>query len=366
MRIKLLLFTAFVALLALSSQAQDLHFTQYNMSPMTLNPANIGAFEGTVRIGGIYRSQWTSVLKSNQFETPSIWVDAPIIRGFRRQDWIGVGVVVVRDKVGIGPLRHNVGKLGASYHLGFGKGNRTVLTLGAHYGSEAYSIDGTELQFDSGWRQSISDPTIREIYNAMDAANTAYGDENNPARTNVSDIDAGITLRTKLNKTMDMTLGFAMFHVGRPRFTLGTPPASNPNPNPNPTPASNFRLPSRSVIHGNFNIKTNDRITISPSFIYQTRAKQDEIMVQGLAHYLFNPEKDITLNAGLGYRLGDAVNLLVGAKVKDLRVGLAYDVNTSSLSNDTRNRGGFEIAANYIIKIYKKSTVKPKVLCPRF
>ena len=94
--------------------------------------------------------------------------------------------------------------------------------------------------------------------------------------------------------------------------------------------------------------------------------KQDEIVVQGLAGYLFNPEKDITLNFGLGYRLGDAINLLAGAKIKSLTVGVAYDVNTSSLNNDTRYRGGFEIAANYIIKIYKKATVKPKILCPRF
>jgi hypothetical protein len=95
-------------------------------------------------------------------------------------------------------------------------------------------------------------------------------------------------------------------------------------------------------------------------------SKQDEIIVQGMAGYLFDPEKDITFNAGLGYRLGDAVNLLAGARIKSLTVGLAYDVNTSGLSNDTRYRGGFELAANYIIKIYKKAVVKPKMLCPRF
>jgi hypothetical protein len=164
-----------------------------------------------------------------------------------------------------------------------------------------------------------------------------------------------------LNKTTDFKFGFAVFHLGQPRFGLPTGGGGGGTPG-----TGSFRQPRRYVTTGVFNIKTSDRMTISPSFIFQTMNKQDEIMVQGLAGYLFDPEKDITLQAGLGYRLGDAINLIVGAKKKGLTVGLAYDVNTSGLNNDTRNRGGFEIAANYVVKIYKKAVVKPKLLCPRF
>ena len=60
------------------------------------------------------------------------------------------------------------------------------------------------------------------------------------------------------------------------------------------------------------------------------------------------------------------VQALVGAQYKDLRVGFAYDINTSGLSQETNYRGGFELAANYIIRIYKASKVEPKILCPRF
>ena len=41
--------------------AQDIHWTMYDMSPLTLNPANTGAYEGTFRIGGIYRDQYNSI-----------------------------------------------------------------------------------------------------------------------------------------------------------------------------------------------------------------------------------------------------------------------------------------------------------------
>ena len=34
-------------------QAQDIHYSLFNMSPLSLNPAQTGAFHGTFRIGGI-------------------------------------------------------------------------------------------------------------------------------------------------------------------------------------------------------------------------------------------------------------------------------------------------------------------------
>jgi type IX secretion system PorP/SprF family membrane protein len=361
---KLQLSFLMLLLLAGTISAQDIHFTQYNMSPLTLNPANTGGFEGTVRVGGIYRSQWTSVLSSNQYETPALFVDAPIIRGFRRNDWVGVGLSLFQDKVGAGALTHSATKLNAAYHLGFGRGGRTVLTIGGGYGQESYRIGSPgDFQFGEGLR--VGDQMLDADYVAYGGG--PLGATVTKPRTNYSDIDAGIALTSKLNKTMDFKLGFSIFHLTNPRFSFPSQSGSTPGPTP-PPPATtgNFKQPRRFVTHGTFNIKTNDRLTISPSFIFQTMNAQDEIMVQGLAGYLFDPEKDITINAGVGYRLGDAINILLGARKKNLTVGFAYDVNTSGLNNDTRYRGGFEIAANYIVKIYKKSVAKPKMICPRF
>lgn len=347
MHLKKLQLSLLIALLAWGSMAaQDIHFTQYNMSPLTLNPANTGAFEGTVRLGGIYRSQWTSVLKSNQFETPSAWVDAPIMRGFRKYDWIGAGMMLFQDKVGAGQLVHNTAKLSAAYHLALDKRRNTILTVGAQYGPEKYQLNGaSELHFEKGLKPAgIQYDNINDLETVNDSS------EDNP-NSSFTDITVGATLSARLNKNMDVRFGYSLAHIGKPKVSLLN---------------KQYTQSGRSVVHGTFNIKTSDRLTISPSFVYQTISKQDEIMVQGLAGYLFNPEKDITLNAGLGYRLGDAINIMAGAKVKSLTVGVAYDVNTSGLNSDTRYRGGFEIAANYIIKIYKKSVIKPKMLCPRF
>ena len=363
MLLKKLLFSALVALLAVATtMAQDIHFTQFTMSPLTLNPGLTGKFEGTVRIGGIYRSQWTSILGRKQYETPSAFVDAPIIRGFRKKDWLGGGLMLFQDNVGQGRLRHGAYKLSAAYHLALDKKGTAVLSIGGQYGSENYSINRDGLFFQDGYENANAGSTYGT---SVDGNRLPSRDQQDPLSFNT--ITGGVQLSTKLNKTMDMSIGYSMFNLGQSRIQsiLGTDTSTTPG-GPNPTPSASYKQPRRSVINGRFNIHTNDRMTISPMFIYQTMAKQDEIIVQAMAGYLFNPERDIQLNFGAGYRLGDAANILIGARVKDLTVGFAYDVNTSGLNSDTRFRGGFEIAANYIIRIYKKATVKPKVLCPRF
>ena len=44
-----------------ATQAQDIHFSQFYASPLTLNPALSGFHDGTFRVAGIYRNQWRSV-----------------------------------------------------------------------------------------------------------------------------------------------------------------------------------------------------------------------------------------------------------------------------------------------------------------
>jgi len=86
-------------------KAQDIHYTQYELSPMTLNPALTGAYEGTFRVGGIYRDQWSSVL-NNQYVTYTLYGDLPVIRGFGKNDWFGAGILLTNDRAGSASLNH--------------------------------------------------------------------------------------------------------------------------------------------------------------------------------------------------------------------------------------------------------------------
>jgi len=323
--------------------AQDIHYSLYNMSPLTLNPALTGAFSGTARIGGIYRDQWASIIK-DQFVTPSFYVDAPIIRGFGKKDWIGVGFVMYNDKAGSTQLATSGSMLSASYHLALNKKGTSILTLGLQGGSVQRRAKLTDIVgsvFEDEFDTSIGGGGMSQSADRM-LGNTSY-----------LDFAGGLMFRSKLDSESALELGASFGHVTKPDYALGIPGEPNDG-----------KRPVRITAHGRYETSLTDKWSIAPTFLYQTTANANEIALQGWAGRIINP--DFKLNMGLGYRFGDAAQVLFGGDYKDLRVALAYDVNVSSLNTVSNYQGGFELAAWYIIKIYKKPNIKPAVLCPRF
>ena len=77
--------------------------------------------------------------------------------------------------------------------------------------------------------------------------------------------------------------------------------------------------------------------------------------------YRLNPRKGQRVMAGLGYRFGDAIQVLAGMDIKNTRIGLAYDITV----NDIRPTGALEISVSHIFMIYKKPKDNPVILCPR-
>src|SRR5690606_1000058 len=71
---------------------------------------------------------------SRSYRTPSFYIDAPVIRGFRKQDWVGAGGVLYQDQAGTGNLTTGGLWFAAAYHLGMDKASKRVLSLGLQYG----------------------------------------------------------------------------------------------------------------------------------------------------------------------------------------------------------------------------------------
>jgi type IX secretion system PorP/SprF family membrane protein len=342
------------------ARAQNIHFSQFNMSPQTLNPALTGAFQGTIRLNGIYREQYRTAMSSgnDRYTTPSISADANIMRGLRRKDWISAGLMVFTDKAGATGLSQNAFKIAAAYHLALDKKGSTVLAIGAHYGAVGTNLKGGAWKFAD------------EILSGMpsdDRTTLGITQNDGDAKTSGKDIDAGVLLSGKLNKQMDYNLGFSMFHIGTPSYSL-LKATGGGTPNPGPTPSTNSAQdrPIRTTLHGQFNIQLSKVMTFSPSFVLQTTRGLDEIILQAMGGYKLDPKKDFTLTYGLGYRFREGFHPMIGMKQKDLQVGLAYDINTNGLSSVTGYRGGFELAASYIFRIHKPASIKPQVICPRF
>lgn len=342
MKFKNRILLIFGLFLAANLTAQDIHFTQFYMVPQGLNPALAGKFEGTVRLGGIYRDQWRKILGSGAYSTPQAFVDAPVIRGIRKIDWIGVGISVFQDKAGTLGLTHSGMRIGATYNLALNKKRTAVLSLGYHFGGEQRNLNEDAATF---YDEIESNGAITSPDRGSLAAQGTTNQKN-------KDSGAGIALSARLNKNMDFNIGVGVFHLFEPKYSLVT---------------SGFaKLPRRTVAHGQFNIAMNKLWTLTPQFIFQSMSGANEIAIQGIAGYEFDKKRQLFFDMGLGYRLADAVSAIVGTRYKNLKVGLAYDINTSSLRSETNRRGGFEIGAQYLIKIYKPPVRKQKIICPRF
>ena len=97
------------------AKAQDPHFSQFFSSPLTLNPALTGKFDGTLRVAGNYRNQWPAF--NNVYTTSTLSVDFAILKKRLPDfDTWGVGILALTDQAGGGILKNNYIGLSTSYH----------------------------------------------------------------------------------------------------------------------------------------------------------------------------------------------------------------------------------------------------------
>ncbi len=350
---------------SLTVGAQDIHYTLHDYNPLWLNPAQTGAFNGSVRVGGIYRGQWYTL---NGINTPSAYVDAPVVRGLRKYDWIGVGANLISDKAGAGgdlSLQSTYFGFSAAYHLALDDQRRNVVTLGAQYGSTSYSLDigpGSLVQ------QLTIDPSLGgggQMQGELRPSNTNEGDDGE----SYNDINAGIMLRSVLDPAKGnlLEVGLSALHLNGPNRNTLIP--TNQDTMGMDTiigaRAGDDARRRRATLHGHarLDLAVSDNWRFQPSLFVQSSASVTSASLQAWGSRALKP--DVNLRLGLGYRTGDAAQVLVGLDWEQLRAALSYDISLSQSREVTNYQGGFELSAQYIINIYKKPTVVPTMLCPK-
>ena len=355
---KLLKHLFFISLLIASTgvlHSQDIHWTQFTLSPLTLNPALTGDFEGTARIGGLYRDQYNFVRGQTSgakgFRTPSFFVDVPILI-LRDNDWLSGGVSIDADKAGTGGLTNTRFLASASYHLALDKKATRFLVAGIQYGSVSRKFtDPNDFRFED--QLSNISGTSTDLAKVFQS-----GGPDNPSNS-YSGFNFGLMYRAALNKNTNMNIGTAISYINQPEATIVIDNSESDDA------GGPFERPIKITVHGQMDRKINDKLTIYPAFIFQNTNEVSVIAIQAMGGYQLEfKEKELQAKAGLGYRVGDAVQVLLGAHYDDWQIGLAYDLTASSLTSANNLRGGFELAVNKIIKIYKEPVVPPVIFCP--
>lgn len=349
----------FVFILCLTTiwvYGQDIHFTNFRQAPVSFNPGLTGSFAGSYRISAIYRDQWRSISNSQPYKTPFISAEVNIKQGLlSKYDWIAGGMSFYSDKSGTNGFKNQLAALTAGYHFSADKSYDRVFSVGLSYGSGSQGFNVFELSFPS----QLAGGDTEQF----------RSDENGNLDRSFSDLTLGIAYKVKINNEGDMVrFGITGAHLNGPNISLtGSQANTNPNPDPDPQPPiTNNRIVNlgrRILLSGEGSFQTAEKVRINPAMLIQAMSSSAEIAVQATADYLLDAKKGNIVTGGLGYRVGDAVELIAGVQLKDFKIGLSYDLTVGSVSR--AGGGAFELSVGYIGRIYKDPKADPVIFCPQ-
>src|ERR1700712_5663584 len=145
--IRKLLLAGCLVICAARSFAQDPAFSQFYASPLTLNPALTGKFDGQFRVAGNYRDQWPSISKA--FITSTVSLDMGILRNkLSEGDTWGVGIMAMTDKTANGILTSNYISFSTAYHKGLDAEGLHQIGVGFQGTYGGKKLDGGKLNFE--------------------------------------------------------------------------------------------------------------------------------------------------------------------------------------------------------------------------
>lgn len=307
--------------------SQDIHFSQFNASPLTLNPALTGKLECTYRAAINYRNQWNSV--PAPYVTYSGAFDGILWKNDNGQG-LGLGLLVFNDKSGDGNLTNLSLNGSIAMHKSIGEGH--LLSAGFQATFVQKNVDINNLLFNN--QIGPDGPIIG-----------ASNNENFQGGFSYFDVQAGLHWSSVLSDNFSFNLGGAYYHILEPTESfLG----DNSNV-----------LEARYVGHGGFSVGINDQLSLSPSVLYMQQSGATEINAgTSLGYHL----DGASLYFGGWYRNKDAIIALAGVEFSNLTFGFSYDITTSDAAKATNGQGGFELSLTYngCIEVKRKITHCPK------
>ncbi len=331
-KISLLFFAAFISV---CTCAQDPHFSQFFASPLTLNPAFTGKFDGQWRLAVNHRDQWPSIPKA--YVTTSGSFDFSIMKDkLPAGDVFGIGISGLSDASANDQLKLNYGSLSLSYHKALDEDGYNTIGAGFQGTYSSLTLDEGKLTFEDMLRQ-----------NGFTGARTDFLTNGN--NHNYFDVNAGILFSGSSNGINNYYAGVSVYHVNRPKVGFKE---------------QNYLLANRITLHGGGSVPVADALTLNASFIYQSQSKASETTLGGALAYNLNKDESNPSSIFIGswLRINDALIPYVGLEVGGLRIGASYDVNISSLKTATASRGGSEFSLIYI----KRKSESKGIPCPRF
>ncbi len=344
---KILLSSGIILGMSMGGWAQDVHFTQYFTSPLTLNPAQTGLTQNDWRASANFRTQWYTV-SNNPYVSGTIAFDLPLLRGkLPEGDALGVGLLGLYDKSGSGGLQNTTVGLSLAYHKAFGMDKQHTVSLGIQGYLVQKSINFDKLVFGD----------------MFDPANPSQPKQTQESLSNTDltypDFNAGLMYSGRVAEKATLYAGAAFYHLTRPeeRFLSGAGTAQKIN--------------MRYSLHLGGSFEMNENTVMYLSTMYQKQGPASELLLGGAVGFVMNPGHDEYVRStifylGGWYRYGDALAPYVGFEWSRMKIGVSYDVTMSRAQNMTGGQGAYEVSVIYNGVINKVTRRTYNFACPKF
>jgi len=275
----------------LATAQQDPQFTQYMYNHSVINPAYATATEGVINFGGLYRTQWVGL--EGAPKTGTFFAHTPI------NEKMEVGISFVNDNIGDVVNENNIF---ADYAYVLKLNETSKISFGLKAGLTFFNTDFSNFSLQSG--NASTDIAFNE---------------------NIS--------KTFPNAGLGTFYFTDKYYVGLSAPNLLTTKHIETENGIASTGVQDIHI----FLTGGYVFNINPKLKFKPAFMAKS-VKGAPLALDLTANILINNR----IEAGLGYRLDDAVSGLVNFKVTpELRIGYAYDYTTSNLGNF--NSGSHEI-----------------------
>lgn len=309
-----------ISAMYLSSEAQDIHYSQMYSTPLYINPAFTGNHQCDYRAGVNYRQQAASF--TVPFTTYTAWGDTKVTPNFlRNRGWIGLGANLYYDNAGNGDLKKVQGMFYTAYSQGFNADNSLYGSLGVGLGVTNRSVNKESLIYGDQWRDAILgfDQTITsaDITN-MTTPSIFYFDFN-----------LGLSVHHLVNDKWLYEVGGSISHINRPRETFfGQAGIDN-------------RVGMKYIVHGTAQHILSERLLIKPeAYFIAHEGVQETILGSNLVFGTI----DLRLVGGLWYRWGRDIIPALGVEYSGFTLIFTYDINVSEQHLASNYEGGFEFS----------------------
>lgn len=314
--------------------SQDLHYSQFYNSPLNLNPALTGIFNGDQRFTASVRDQWRFV--------PVPWFTFSGAYDFRlktesEERLIGLGINFNYDRQGDSKLTLASLNAAGSYSLVLSKNH--IISGGLLLGVGNRGFDTRNLTWDKQWTGDSFDPSL------------SSGESFDLQSVTFLETAAGVNYRLQKSSRTKLDLGVSAYHIIQPQ--------------------TNFYHTENKKLPINLGFALIGSLQLAESFdlqlhgLHQAQSSFRETVLGCLGKVYLNSRrgKETEIHIGMGYRTAGSYIPSIAFRYREWYAAISYDVDKTEFNQIlNNNKGGPEVHLRYIIT--KVKPLKVIKLCP--